>query len=96
MLDGAIALWPDTKSVFTKNTRSSYQTIIPNTQSHASLGITVKVWCDSPSQSFTLPTKDYIAVELSSDSGSTFTSLGAIHESALTYLGMSVIEGHTG
>lgn len=72
--------WPDTKSVFTRNARSYYQVVIPNTQNHASLGITTKVWCDSPSQNFTLPSKDFLEVEFSGNSGATFTTLGTIHE----------------
>ena len=67
-IDGVSALWPDTKSVFTRNARSYYQVVIPNTQSYASIGITTKVWCDSPSQSFTIPTKDFLEVEFSGNS----------------------------
>ncbi len=95
-IDGAPGFWPDTKSTFTKNAQSSYQVVIPNTKNYASIGITAKIWCDSPYQSFIIPDKDFLEVEYSSDSGATFTSLGTIHEISLSYLGTSVIEGHTG
>ena len=95
-IDGVPGFWPDTKSIFTKNARSDYQMVIPNTRDYASIGVTVKTWCDSPYQTFMTPNKDFLEVEVSGNSGSTFTSLGTIHENSLSYLGTSVIEGHTG